>query len=86
MLMIYVYVLGNSYNKIYIGSTNNLKRRVFEHKNKECKYTRNWDKILVIACFVILDSIKARKFEFYLKSGSGREFLRKRILSDEAIV
>jgi putative endonuclease len=31
----YVYVLTNSNNNVlYIGMTNNLERRVFEHKNK----------------------------------------------------
>ena len=31
----YVYVLTNKSNKVlYVGVTNNLKRRIFEHKNK----------------------------------------------------
>lgn len=31
----YVYIISNKYNSIlYVGVTNNLKRRVFEHKEK----------------------------------------------------
>lgn len=82
--MIFVYILKNSFNDIYIGSTNNLKRRIFEHKNKLCSYTKSWDSVCLEAYFVINDNKKGRDLEFYLKRGSGRAFLKKRILTDEA--
>ena len=41
--MFYVYILRTSSNTLYIGQTNNLKRRLEEHKNnktKSAKYIR----------------------------------------------
>jgi len=41
--MFYVYILRTSSNTLYVGQTNNLERRVKEHKSKtsrSAKYTR----------------------------------------------
>ena len=46
----YVYIITNKYNKVlYTGMTNNLERRMFEHKNKLVKgfsYRYNCDKLV----------------------------------------
>ena len=51
----YVYILSNAHqNVFYIGVTNDLVRRVYEHKNKLIKgfsYRYNVDKLLYYECF-----------------------------------
>jgi len=50
VIKFYVYILSNSFNNVlYVGFTNNIKRRVEEHKNKEKKgftQTYNVDKLV----------------------------------------
>jgi putative endonuclease len=62
----YVYILTNKWNKVlYIGVTNNLKRRLEEHKNKihngfSSKY--NLNKLVYFEHFnYINDAIKRKK-------------------------
>lgn len=38
--LFYVYILRTSLNTLYIGQTNNLKKRLSEHKNKTTKSAR----------------------------------------------
>jgi len=72
--MVTVYVLQGK-TKRYIGITNNLARRLAEHKSGNTKSAQ------VIGSFKILhteqypDYITARKREKFLKRGQGREFL-----------
>jgi putative endonuclease len=69
----FVYILTNKWNKVlYIGVTNNLKRRLKEHKNRDNKgFTTkyNADKLIYIEHFkYINDAIKREK---RLKNGKG---------------
>ncbi len=62
----YVYILANKTNHvIYIGVTNNLKRRVYEHKNALIDgFTKKYhvDKLVYNECFPnIKDALKREK-------------------------
>ena len=76
--MWYVYILKSRvYKKSYVGSTNDPQRRLTEHNSGKSVYTKRhkpWD-ILKIENF---DTYKeARTRESFLKTGKGREELRK---------
>jgi putative endonuclease len=78
----YVYVLRSigEPRRIYVGWTNDLRKRLKEHNWGMSGHTacyRPWE----IAWYSAFRSDEAaRDFESYLKSGSGRAFLHKRLL------
>ena len=67
--------------KIYIGITDNLTRRLEQHKNPYKKaYTRRYAPWELETYILFQDNRLAEDFEIYLKSHSGRAFLRKRLI------
>ena len=80
----YVYVLRSlkEPERIYIGSTSDLRERLREHNWGVSPHTaghRPW----ALAWYAGFCSEEgSRAFERYLKSGSGRAFLRKRLLDE----
>ncbi len=69
--MYYVYILKRKgCEHFYVGSTNNLKRRLGEHSKDKPHYS-------LYSYFVLPFSDLARNFEKYLKTGSGRAFIKK---------
>lgn len=79
--MYYTYVLRSLKNKrFYIGSTNNLERRLIEHNIGKSKYTRS-AKPFKLVYFEKFDTRQeAVKRELFFKTGKGREYLRSKIL------
>ena len=78
----YVYIIQSKTNEsLYIGQTSNLSRRIYEHNNDLSGYTKHkspWD--LVWYC-VFNYKHQAERFEKYLKTGSGRVFIKKRLMN-----
>jgi len=69
----------------YVGSTNNLKRRIEEHTSGRAISTK-WRLPVVLEAYIAVKSeMTARRLEKYLKTSSGKATLRKRILPDEAL-
>jgi len=79
--MYYVYLLRLNNRKIYTGSTPNLDERVSEHKNGYCEPTKSLRPIRLIWYCCFEDRINARRFENYLKKGSGQAFRNKHLVN-----
>jgi len=80
--MFYVYIIQSIIypEKNYVGYTLNVKLRVGKHNEGGSVYTRDhgpW-KLVYHCCFD--DKKKALDFEKYLKSHSGRAFMKKRLI------
>ncbi len=79
--MWYVYILRSSVdNRLYVGSTNDIKRRLTEHNSGKVDSTKPRMPLKLITYFCVRDKIKAVGLEQYLKTGSGKSFLNERIL------
>ncbi len=83
--MWYTYVLKMADGKYYVGSTNDLKRRMEEHARERGVSTK-WRLPVALEAYIAVKSEEiARSLEKYLKTSSGKATLRKRILPDEAL-
>jgi len=83
--MWYVYVLKSARDaKLYVGSTNDLRRRLQEHRQGHSTATKNRGPLTLEAYVAVKEEAIARSLEAYFKSGSGIATLRKRILTSAA--
>ncbi len=77
--MFYTYVLKSKSGELYIGFTNDLKRRFVEHNqglNLSTKRYRPWV-IIYYECCLHIDDAKRR--EKYFKTSQGRRLLKRRL-------
>jgi predicted GIY-YIG superfamily endonuclease len=83
--MWYVYFLRLSNGDIYVGSTNDLRRRVAQHQRGQVTSTRQLIPAM-LSCYVAVGSERhARALEPYFKSGSGKAVATKRLLREPDI-
>ena len=78
--MFYVYILKCSDNKTYVGCTDNLDGRLKRHQSGWVPATKSRLPVELSTYLVFQDKYQAFSFEKYLKSGSGRAFLKKRLV------
>ncbi|HRN71133.1 MAG TPA: GIY-YIG nuclease family protein [Candidatus Woesebacteria bacterium] len=85
--MYYVYFLKSKKKAkwSYVGLTNNINRRLQEHKAGSSSYTKFYLPIDLVSYIAINDFEKAKNLELYFKTGSGIAFMRKRILNYGAL-
>ena len=80
--MHYVYLLKSEADpgKQYVGSTRDLCRRIKEHNESRSPHTAKFRPWLFIAYFAFAEEKRAIEFEKYLKTGSGRAFIKRHFL------
>jgi putative endonuclease len=75
--MFTVYALKSlTRNYIYVGLTNNTKRRFLEHNSGKNKTTRPYRPFKLLHTEQFEKRSEARVREKFLKGGSGKEFLK----------
>ena len=72
-----VYVLQDSVGKLYKGITNNLKRRLVEHKSRHTQSTKQLKNPVVVYKEEYDNFKQARERELYFKTAAGRRFIKK---------
>jgi len=76
----YVYFLELSNGDIYVGSTDDLRRRFSSHQSGHVVSTSKYLPAVLRSYVAVMDEATARRLERYFKSGSGKAFAGKRLL------
>jgi putative endonuclease len=77
----YVYFLKLNNDDIYVGSTNDLRRRVKSHQGGYVLSTKSYLPVVLKSYVAVETEAVARALERYFKSGSGKAVAKKRFLS-----
>lgn len=80
--MWYVYFLELKNGDIYVGSTDDLRRRFASHQKGNVVSTRLDLPAILRSYVAVEEELSARRLELYFKSGSGKAFAKKRFLAE----
>ncbi len=81
--MYYTYILlSPQAHKFYFGSSNDLKVRLKMHNDGKVKSTKPFIPWRLVWYGAFQTESEARRFEKYLKGGSGKSFAYKRLVSE----
>ncbi|MEK7623800.1 MAG: GIY-YIG nuclease family protein [Patescibacteria group bacterium] len=76
----YVYIIECQNKTFYTGITDSVGKRMAEHQTGKSKSTQ-YRRPIKLKCFLCFpNKSKAAQFEKYLKSHSGRAFLKKHLI------
>lgn len=81
--MYYVYILLCADNNLYTGCTGDLGARMQRHKKGHVPATAKRLPVILISYTAFNNQYRAFEFEKYLKTGSGRAFLKRHILLNQ---
>jgi len=80
MKTVYILVSEHFPDRYYIGITDDLDRRLYEHNQATTGYSKRYAPWRVETAVLFHNDLLAFLFEKYLKSGSGFAFLKKRLI------
>ncbi len=80
--MHYVYLLESVHNRSrhYVGQTHDLRKRLEGHNSGDSPHTARHRPWYLVCYLGFADEHRAIAFEHYLKSGSGKTFLKRHFL------
>ena len=78
--MFTVYLIKSKKGRLYTGYTSDLTKRLIEHNNGLCKSTKTDSDWEVVFTKRFLTRSEAMRYEKWLKTGVGREFVKNHIL------
>jgi predicted GIY-YIG superfamily endonuclease len=81
MAFVYVYVLQSEDDpkRFYTGLTHDLRSRLANHNQGRVRHTSKWKPWRLKTYIALSDQTRAARLERYLKSHSGRAFLKKHL-------
>lgn len=75
----FVYILKNDLGKLYVGSTDNIERRIKQHNRGHTQTTRNMGNLRLVLCQEYKNLVEARQVENKIKKLKRKDYIEKMI-------